>query len=187
MKKILVMTMAMLAMAFAFTSCGGDDDDDIIPGGGTNTDTKEMRTIYFYDSGSPYLNRQFKLTIGSETITLKVDDLKKEAGMPEMILEISKSNEAAAKKDGIDFNVYSYEIPADKHGAFTINSDYSLKEGVDLPESIYFFFGAYTYVGTAKDMQISGKCTIGGGVYKDKAQEYLNLKNGLTLAAGTVK
>ncbi len=182
--------MAMLAMAFAFSSCGDDDDDDIVGGGGgSSTNIKEVRALYFYDNGSQYLNRQYKLTIGSETITLKLDELKKEAGMPEKIqkLESAKSAESEAKKDGEAINIYSYEIPADKHGAVTVNADYSVKDAANLPDEVSVLMGVFTYIGKENDPEISGKVVYSAGVAKASMQDYLNIRNSSITANGNVK
>ncbi|MCQ2255852.1 MAG: hypothetical protein MJZ29_10175 [Bacteroidaceae bacterium] len=182
---LLFMAVALFSAA-AMVSCGDDDDDDIVPGGDPNTNTKEMRSLYFYDNGNQYLNRQYKLTVGSETITIKVDDLKKVTEVPEAIQSLTKLHVSVANQDGLAYSIYNYEIPADKHGAVTLSMDYSVKDGVELPDEMDFFVGACSILGDGNSLSIDGKTYLKEGVSKDKLQYILDTFNG-PIAEGKVK
>lgn len=175
----------MLAMAFAFTSCGGDEDEDFGGGSNNGSSAKEVRSIYFYDNGSPYLNRQYKLTVGSKTVTIKVDDLKKVNEVPDKVKPFTKTSEASLKSLKLDYNIHIYEIPADMHGALTLESDFSVKG--ELPDEVDIVQGAYTYVGSGNNLSIDGNLWAKGGLMKEKVQEFLERIKSAPLAECTVK
>ena len=184
MKKILVMTMAMLAMAFAFTSCGDDDDDDIPGGGGSSAVT--VRRVYIFDNGNEYLNRQYKLTIGSETKVLKLSELKKETAAPKSVETKAGSKLDEAKQKGT-IDVYSYDIPATMHGDAHFNSDFSIKDGVELPETTDVLIAAFIGVGDEQYLSASGNLFFMPGLMKEKVKDYIEQRNAATFGSCTVK
>lgn len=177
------MTMAMLAMAFAFSSCG--DDDDETPGGGS---AKEVRKVYIYDNGNQYLNRQYKLTVGSETKVLKLDELKKETAAPSKVESAASTDVNKAKAAGETVTIYSYDIPATMHGDVALRSDFSIKDGVELPEKVGVLIAGFVCVGNENSFIASGSAVY-MGLMKEKVQEYLDKKNALkiNLESCTVK
>lgn len=185
MKKIIVMTMAMLAMAFAFSSCGSDDDD--VPGGGSSS-ANEVRRVYIFDNGSEYYNRQYKLTVGSETKIIKIgdSDLKKISAAPSAVEIEAGSSLESAKKDGKTLNVYSYDIPATMHGAATLTLECSLKDG-ELPEKVWILLGGYIGVGSGDNVNAKGQLFYMGGLAKDLVKEYIDRRNGTTLGNCVLK
>lgn len=183
MKKFLFMAIAMLTMAFAFTSCSKDDDTN---NSGSNNSGKEARTIYFFDTSCQYLNRQFKVTIGSETKILKVDaDLKKVSVAPESVNSSAENDSKMAQ--GATISIYSYEIPTTMHGDVTVYPDYSVKDGVELPEKITFLFGAYTIFGDASKVAAHGQSFGMTGLKKEAVQSYLEQRNAKVLTSGNLK
>ena len=183
MKKILVMTMAMLAMAFAFTSCG-DDDDDVPGGGGSSANT--VRRVYIFDNGNEYLNRQYKLTIGSETKVLKLNELKKETSAPESVETKAGGDLKDARKKGT-VDIYSYDIPATMHGDAHFNSDFSIKDGVELPETTDVLIAAFIGVGDGHYISVSGNFFYLPGLLKEKVKEYIDRRNASTFGSCVVK
>lgn len=177
------MTVAMLAMAFAFTSCGSDDDDEI--GGGSSA--KEVCRLYFFDNGSQYLNRQYKLTVGTETKIIKIDDLKKETVAPESVESDAKVQLNEAKADGKTVNIYSYDVPATMHGDATLKSDFSVKDGVELPEKVDVLISGYICTGDEHRLQGHGNFFFMGGLAKDGVQGYLDRRNGSSLGSCSLK
>ncbi len=175
--------MAMLAMAFAFTSCGSDDDDT--PGGGGST--TEVRRLYFFDNGSQYLNRQYKLTVGSETKTIKIDDLKKISVAPESVESKAGEGLQKARNEGETINIYSYDIPATMHGVATLKSDFSIKDGVELPEKLNVVISGFIGVGSETRLVAHGNFFRMGGMLKERVLDYINQRNASNLGSCDLK
>lgn len=187
MKKFLFMAIAMLTMAFAFTSCSKDDDTNN-SNSGSNNSGKEARTLYFLDNGCQYLNRQYKLTVGTETKILKVDtDLKKVTEVPVFIKSASESAISSIEKVGDTATFYSYEIPTSMHGAVAVYLDYSIKDGVELPEAINVLFGAFTYFGNESKGEGHTGAHAMPGLMKEAVQSYLERMKENVLADGNLK
>lgn len=176
--------MAMLAMAFAFTSCGDDDDD--IPGGGGSSSANTVRRVYIFDNGNEYLNRQYKLTIGSETKVLKLNELKKEAAAPESV-ENKAGNDLVKAKQAGTVTVYSYDIPATMHGDAHFNSDFSIKDGVELPEKVDILIAAFIGIGADTHYLSASGNVFYMGLEKEKVKEYLDRRNAANFGSCTVK
>ncbi len=167
----------MLAMAFAFSSCGSDDDD--IPGGDS---ANEVRRVYIFDNGSQYFNRQYKLTVGTETKILKVDELKKVSAVPESVEAKAGSDLTKAKNDGETLNMYSYDIPATMHGAAALKSEFSIKEGVELPERVNVVISGFIGVGSEHSLTVYGNFFRMGGLVKGRVQDYIDQNNAKNVA-----
>lgn len=176
--------MAMLAMAFAFTSCGSDDDDKV-DGGGSSAEA--VRKVYIFDNGCQYLNRQYKLTVGTDTKILKVDELKMESAAHNSVESKAAAEVNKAKNKGNTVNIYSYEIPATMHGDATLKSDFSVKDGVELPENVDVLIGAYICIGDVQYATVHGNVFYMGGLDKSRVQEYVERRNGLNLGSCTLK
>lgn len=178
------MTMAMLAMAFAFTSCGSDDED--IPGGGGSSSANKVRKVFIFDDGNKYLNVQYKLTVGSETKVLKLNELKKETSAPQSVESKAGTKLVEAKEAGT-INVYSYDIPATMHGDAFLQSDFSVKDGVELPETMDILISAYIAVGDEHSLLATGDIFYMKGALKDKVKEYLDRRNASSFGNCTLK
>lgn len=186
MKKYLYMLLFMAVALFSavtMVSCG-DDDDDISGGGSSSANT--VRRVYIFDNGNQYLNVQYKLTVGSETKVLKLSELKKETAAPGSVESKAGTKLVEAKQSGT-VDVYIYDIPATMHGDAHLNSDFSIKAGVELPEQMDVLIAAYIGIGDEHSIFAQGDIFLMKGVLKEKLQEYLDRRNAASFGSCTLK
>lgn len=161
-KRLLSLAVALTTMASAFTSCSGSDDEKKFgPEGGY------CSAIYFVgeESEYDYFNPEYILKAGTKSVTLNLKDMvKTTVGLSQDALKAVQ----AAKEEGFNPTMYNYVIPSDIHGKIAIYPNYTIKDGVELPEKCNVLMCAYPYQSGV------GNVFMMPGLAKDRVADYIN-------------
>ena len=150
MKKIFAFAIALVAMATSMVSCNNDNADFIeqkapVAPNTTQVESKAVTTsfdgkLYFgaSDDQLEYVNNIYNVTVNGETVEVNVANLPTTTDVP-FANELSES----LKKANATF--YVYQVPTNAKGSIRVTCNFSIKEGVELPETITFVEGAAIY------------------------------------------
>ena len=177
MKKIFAFAMAIVSMAAVMTSCNNDEADFIeqpapvapkVQDEVVNTDFDG--TLYFcaYDEQFDYINCEYEVTVGGETMMVNVENLQ---ATSTIVKSIEKSLKKMEETDSqfVHPTIYVYHIPAGMKGEVTVRFNFSIKEGVELPE----------LVKVARGCASNGECKFRSSEYESEyLQQGLDVYNG---------
>ena len=171
MKKIFAFAIALVSMAAVMTSCNNDETDYIMqPTPRYDSYDAAPKKIEF--DGNIYIaatadQQQYVNSI----LTVIVDGESKEVNLYDLPVAntIPFSIQKGLPKSKPMPTFYVYQIPANTKGELKVNAALSIKEGVELPETIDISLGAAT--------EVSGTISIMSGLMKVKADSYLALRS----------
>lgn len=171
MKKIFALAIAFVSMVAAMTSCQQDDNTDFIQQSAPQKEvynepisSKFDGNIYFAATADQlqYCNNNYKVTIGEETKQISISDMTVVDKLPASVNCVIKTSKSMP-------TFYVYHIPADTKGNLKVYAAITVKEGVELPETMDISASA----------AINGHGSIGVqyGLMKDKVDSYITRRS----------
>ena len=100
--------------------------------------------IYFFAAPSQfnYVNTEYTVQVGSQTMTVDVATLPTTTNYP-LVVELDLKQSKSTFGEGyVTPNVYVFKVPTNLKGDIQITSNFSLKEGANLPKDFFFCYGA---------------------------------------------
>jgi len=173
-------------MASAMTSCNNDNDDFVAQKApvapkqeqSSNNGSKPVETefngkLYFAvsDAQLAYLNNEYKVQVGNETMTVNVENLQTTTKYPAAV-------EEALKDLKVTPTFYVYTIPAGMKGQVTVTNNWSVKN-VELPEKIDMFIGVSSNNDSCIRMLVGYQC--------DKLDKLIARQNSMSALTTTLK
>ena len=169
MKKIFAFAIALVSMAVSMTSCNNDEADFIeqpAPKSEVHNTPKEEKfdgNIYLAATADQlqYFNNEFTISVNGKAEQVNINELPTTTNVPSMILEHLPANQPMP-------TFFVYRIPANTKGDLKVNGSITVKEGVELPETVDLAVGAST--------ALSNNISLMPGLKSEKVDSFLSRK-----------